>query len=293
MSNRPAPEVTITPDLVTSLLQRQHPDLASQPVSVLDRGWDNTNLRLGDELLVRMPHREAAAELILNEQRWLPELAPVLPLPISDPNRVGQPDLGFPWRWSISRWYPGDVAARSIIASESQAARELGRFLAALHQPAPDDAPENPYRGVTISSREETFNKNVASLVASDPALSWDPKAIKRVFAQATLATETHERVWLHGDLHGKNVIVDDGKLAAVIDWGDICCGDRATDLASAWMLVPSAVSDVVEIAGADESAWVRGKGWAVHFAVLYLLHSDDDPTMGSVGARLLNALID
>ncbi len=293
MSNRPAPELAISPDLVSSLLQRQHPDLASQPVSVLDRGWDNTNLRLGDELLVRMPHRKAAAELILNEQRWLPELAPVLPWPISDPERVGQPDLGFPWNWSVSRWYPGEVAAKSALANETQTAGELGRFLAALHHPAPAQAPENPYRGVAIKSRKESFYQNLAALDAADSSLSWDPEAIRRLFDQAVLATETHERVWLHGDLHGKNVIVDDGQIAAVIDWGDICCGDRATDLASAWMLVPSAVTEVAEVAGADEQAWIRAKGWAVHFAVLYLLHSDDDQTMGSVGARLMNALID
>lgn len=291
MSNRPAPEVGISIEFVASLLERQHPDLAEQSLSILDRGWDNTNFRLGDDLVVRMPHRSEAADLIENEQRWLPELATKLSIAVPSPERVGHPDLEYPWKWSITRWYPGSVAATAQLSNERDTAKRLGNFMTELHRPAPSNAPVNPHRGVAIADREPSFTKNLTLLRASDRFAHLDLQPARRVFDQAVAAPVTSERVWLHGDLHGKNVIVDDGDISAIIDWGDICRGDRATDLMAAFALVPSEVSTVAEYAGADDPAWERARGWAVHFAVLYLLHSDDDPVMESMGLKLLDAL--
>ena len=128
--------------------------------------------------------------------------------------------------------------------------------------------------------------------MGSGKPTDWDPEAARQAFRLALAAPAANERVWLHGDLHTKNVIVDAGQIVAVIDWGDMGCGDRATDLAVAWMLVPDVVDTVAELSGADEAAWCRATGWAVSFAVLYELHSDDDPVMGSIGAKLMQAVL-
>lgn len=287
MADRPAPEVRVDEGLVRRLLQSQHPDLASQPLRLLDRGWDNTNFRLGDDLIVRLPHRRAAAELIANEQRWLPELAPRLPIPIPAPVRSGHCQDGYPWSWSITPWFPGDVAARAPLVDPAADAARLGEFFAALHQPGPADAPTNPYRGHPVDALRRRFFDNLAKLDASI-----DSAALATVFETACDAPASSERRWMHGDLHTRNMIVADGRLAAVIDWGDICAGDPACDLAGALMLVPDHLDVVAATAGATEPTWQRARGWAAHFAVIYLLFGDDDPVMAGIGRNLVNALL-
>src|SRR5690349_9653047 len=110
-ANMPAAEVAIDEALVRALLRDQHPDLAELPLERVAFGWDNVVLRLGDELAVRVPRRQLAASFIEHEQRWLPELAPRLPLPVPAPVRVGRPALGYPWSWSVVPWMAGGEAA--------------------------------------------------------------------------------------------------------------------------------------------------------------------------------------
>jgi aminoglycoside phosphotransferase (APT) family kinase protein len=149
----PAAEVSVSPALVRRLLEAQQPDLAHLPVRLMAYGWDNFMYRLGDELAVRLPRRAAAAGLIVHEQRWLPVVAPRLPLPVPAPVRAGRPALGYPWPWSIVPLLPGQLAAREPPADPARAAASLGRFLGALHVPAPPDAPANPLRGIPLAPR--------------------------------------------------------------------------------------------------------------------------------------------
>jgi aminoglycoside phosphotransferase (APT) family kinase protein len=107
----PAAEVDVTAELVRQLLAEQHPDLAGLALGVLANGWDNMVCTVGADLLARLPRRAQAAELVAREQRWLPVLAPRLPLPIPAPVRVGRPAGGFPWSWSVVPFFPGQVAA--------------------------------------------------------------------------------------------------------------------------------------------------------------------------------------
>ena len=236
MPNRmPAAEVDVSKELVGRLLADQHQDLAGRPVEFLANGWDNAMFRLGDDLLARLPRREAAAQILLNEQRWLPVLAPRIQLPIPSPERTGRPALGYPFSWSVVPYLPGEPAADADWIDLASAADAVGGFLGSLHAPAPPDAPANPYRGVPLAARADVFAANVRLL--PDQV---DREAARRAWATALAAPGyCGPPLWLHGDLHPANILVSHGRVSGVIDFGDITAGDPATDLAVAWMLLP------------------------------------------------------
>lgn len=285
MANRPTPEIEIDEALVRRLLKEQAPQVAEHRLRPLGRGWDNTNWRLGDDLIVRVPHRTVAAPLISHEQQWLPLLAPRLDVAIPAPIIAGRPSTSaaFPWPWSIVPWIEGREAAIDDQADTPGAAETLGRFFAQLHTAAPDEAPTNPYRGHALSTFGETFTERLAAL-----GERIDAATAREVFETAAAAPAAAQRVWLHGDLHTRNMVTDSGDLAGVIDWGDICAGDRATDLAGAFMLAPKNLATVIEHTGATEADWKRARGWAAHFGVLYVAGSDDDAVQRNVGELLL-----
>lgn len=149
----PAAEVALSPELVRRLPAEQHPDLVGLDIAVLANGWDNLVCRLGGDHLVRLPRRALAADLVVNEQRWLPGLARRLPLPVPAPVRTGQPGRGYPCAWSVVPFLPGGVVARTPPADPDRAARALGGFLSALNQPAPSDALVNAARGIPLARR--------------------------------------------------------------------------------------------------------------------------------------------
>jgi aminoglycoside phosphotransferase (APT) family kinase protein len=291
----PVAEVEVSPDLVRRLLADQHPDLAGLPVEVMANGWDNLICRLGDELVVRLPRRALAARLIEHEQRWLPVLAPRLPLPVPAPVRAGRPGLGYPWSWSVVPFLPGRVAARTPPADLSAAAASMGRFLGALHAPAPPEAPVNPVRGVPLGERGEVLAENLTAL--GDRV---DRRAVLSVW-RAALATPAWDRppVWLHGDLHPANILVHRGRISAVIDFGDITSGDPAGDLSAAWMLLPAGCHDAFREAyraagavPAGPETWARARGWALALSVVFLAHSADNPLIAGIGRRTLSAVL-
>jgi aminoglycoside phosphotransferase (APT) family kinase protein len=287
---RPASEHPIDPALVRGLLADQHPDLAHLPLREIASGWDNLIYRLGDAWCVRLPRRALGARLIAHEQRWLPELAARLPLPVPVPVRHGRPGRGYPWRWSVCAWLEGDTAAEASL-DLPQAMRDMAGFVAALHAPAAADAPPNPYRGGALSSRSDLLRQHLAVL---GDAL--DGRAVRERWTRA-LAAPAHSGppVWLHGDLHPANLVVCDGRLAGVIDFGDLTGGDPATDLAVAWMLLPAELraSFRAELGDVDEATWRRARGWALSHAIACLASSSDDPRMRGVGAKTLAAVLE
>ena len=276
--------------LVQSLLEEQHPDLAGLPVRRLASGWDNVIFHLGDELVVRLPQRSSAVALVEHEIRWLPDLARGLPLPVPVPLRVGVPGRGYPWPWWIGPWLPGDSAEASLPDDLDEAAEVLGRFLAALHRPAPPDAPSNPYRGVPLADRAELFERGLHQLAEGVDrervAAAWEVRLSTPAWAGAAL--------WLHGDVHPLNLLVHRGRLSGVIDFGDLTAGDPASDLAIAWMLFPpgprgrfrSALGRVVPV---DDDTWLRAHGWALALGVA--LANGDDRVAG-IGYRTLRAAL-
>ena len=293
----PEAEVDIDATLVRSLLADQHPDLSDRPIVELANGWDNVIYRLGDDLTVRLPRRAMAAVLVEHEQRWLPELAVRLPIPIPAPVRTGEPALGYPWRWSVNPWLSGSIAATTPFTDPEREAQRLGEFIAALHVPAPVDAPPNPFRGHFIGRNDEVFTQRVEGLSGS--GLLDAGAALARWRTLTDVDPWPAPPVWLHADCHAANVLVADGELSAVIDWGDICAGDPATDLSCAWSLFDAETRPIFRAAAGtgehqvDDATWQRAEAWALHFAVTYLAMSDDNPTMRAIGETLLIRLLD
>ncbi len=282
----PAAEVEVTEDLVRDLLVVQHPDLADLPLVVVANGWDNVILRLGRDLSVRVPRRQSAAALLVNEQRWLPELAPRLPVPVPVPVRRGAPTEFYPWHWSVCPWFDGDLAA-DVAPAGRDVARQLGEFLAALHTSASEDVPANAaLRGGPIAALVERFVGNVAALGTRIDA----PAVLARWDQLSAVDEWSGDPQWLHGDLHTANVLLQDGSISAVIDFGDLGAGDPAVDLAIGWMLFDDRTRAVFRSArgGVDDATWQRAQAWALHFAVLYLLHSADAPRFERMGRHLL-----
>lgn len=285
----PAAEIDVDIALVKQLLREQHPDLADQPLILLDIGWDNFMFRLGAELTVRLPRRSASAALLAGEQTWLPVLAPGLSLPVPAPHRIGQPSGLFPWHWSILPWFPGVPAAGLSLSREQ--ARLFAQFLRELHQPAPETAPRSAVRGTPLQLRAAAINERMERLRGGTTCIT---PGIEAIWQRALSTAPSDERRWLHGDLHALNVLVDEGRISAVIDWGDMTAGDAATDLASTWMLfdAPEARRELLARYSPSASELTRGLGWAVGFGVMLLdAGLVNSPRLAGIGRAILERL--
>jgi aminoglycoside phosphotransferase (APT) family kinase protein len=288
----PVAEYAIDEALVALLLADQHPDLARLPLRMVDAGWDNAMFRLGDDLAMRLPRRAAAAELIAHEQRWLPRLSRQLSLPVPTPHRIGKPALGYPCRWSVVPWIRGITADQSL-PHASQAVGFAG-FLRSLHVPPPADPPTNALRGGPLSQRARVVEERMRRLAGRTSLIT--PR-LRQIWNQALEAPLDGAARWLHGDLHPRNVLVEDGAITGIIDWGDITSGDCATDLASIWMLFvePRARQEALAAyANLSEATLQRAKGWAVLFGLALLdTGLSDNPRNAALGERILRGVPD
>ena len=288
--SKPLPDLVIGAPLVRALLHEQHPDVAHLPLVEIGAGWDNQLYRLGDSLLVRLPRRNVAANLIRHEQQWLPLLAGRLPLPVPAPLRTGRPGCGYPWPWSIVPWFDGHTVA-GIAVDGMAMAEDLGRFLRALHEPAPAEAPGNVYRGVPLVKRTRSVLECVKQLGDHIDAVRvlelWD--------TCVRVSPWSGPALWIHGDLHPGNLVVSESRLIAVVDFGDLTAGDPATDLSIAWAVLPASARSVFRAAARnavdpiDDDCWARARGWALALGLAYLAHSADDPRLEATGTRLVH----
>ena len=287
----PKAEVAIDVALVKALLQAQHPDLVSLSIESCASGWDNAMFRLGEELCVRLPRRAASAALLTNEQRWLPVLAERLPLPISSPLRIGRAQANYPWNWSVLPWLRGVTADQSILPADQ--GPMLARFLKALHAPAPPEAPRNPYRGVPLQQRAAAVEERLDRMEKTGESVGI---RVRSIWREALAAPIDVGDTWIHGDLHARNVLVHDHRLSAIIDWGDLCKGDCATDLAAIWMWLPNGEARKMAMSAylGSTATWQRAKGWAVLFG-LVLLETGlaDNPLHAAMGEKILRNLND
>ncbi|WP_026467173.1 aminoglycoside phosphotransferase family protein [Amycolatopsis alba] len=275
-------EVRFEPGLIRALLREQHPDLAELELREVEGGWDNQQWRLGPELAVRLPRTERAPSLLRAEQKWLPVLAGRLPLPTPVPVRVGEPSALFEYTWTITRWVDGEPADRVPI-TRADAAGTLAGFLGALHRPAPADAPVSATRGLALASLRDGFSSSLAAV-----ADEVDGDHAKEIWEKAVAAPAWDGApIWLHGDLHPANVIVREGTLSGVIDFGDMCSGDPATDLSAAWILLPEGAAgrffDAYEVA--DDATVTRARGWAV-LRALNLIAIGRNGRLGRTGGK-------
>jgi aminoglycoside phosphotransferase (APT) family kinase protein len=260
----------ITPALVKRLLAAQFPQWADLPLTRVELdGWDNTTFRLGKDMSVRLPSGDAYTAQVDKEQRWLPVLALQLPLPIPQPLAKGAPSQEFPRPWSIYRWLEGEHATTDRIADLDRFATDVAMFLDALYGAASDAGPaagpHSHFRGGPLTTWDAQTRALIAALDGEIDAVAataaWD-RALEARFAGRT--------VWVHGDVAATNLLVADGELCAVIDFGCSAVGDPACDVTIAWTLFSGesrrAFRDVL---GIDDATWERGRGWALWKALI------------------------
>jgi aminoglycoside phosphotransferase (APT) family kinase protein len=276
-------EIEITAGLIRDLLRDQHPDLAELPLREVEGGWGNQMWRLGDELAVRIQRMDTDPDHQLKERRWLPLLAPRLPLPIPVPVRSGAPSESFPKIWTVMTWVPGLPLDHGSITRGEHAADILAEFLRALHVAAPADAPAaRDGRGAHPKDSLNGFNHFFGSVDVD--AIGCDAADVRAVWDDAVAAPAWEgPPVWVHGDLHPANVVGADGTLTGVVDFGDLFAGDPALDLAAAWVLLPAGAGArfFAAYAEADEATVRRARGLAALKSLFLML-------MGQNGDRSL-----
>lgn len=293
MADAPAAEIEVDVPLVRRLLADQHPDLADRPIVPLANGWDNVLFRLGADLVVRIPRRRAAMDLVDHEIACLPRIAPLVDLVVPAPLRVGEPTSEVPWRWTIVPWVDGTVAAAEPASARAAWAATLAGFVCALHVPAPDDVPRNPVRGIPLAERDAVVT---ARLTGGDvPRRAELLEAWKRLVPTPEY---TGPPVWVHGDLHPANLVVARGRLVSVLDFGDVTSGDPATDLATAWLTFDTEgraafVTAVTDAIGRDDDLWRRARAWAIALTSAIGGGSDDHPVLSGIAAHATRELLD
>jgi aminoglycoside phosphotransferase (APT) family kinase protein len=286
-------EVETDVALVRRLLAAQFPQWADLPIAPVPFwGTDNAMYRLGDDLAVRLPRFRWTVGRVAKEQRWLPVLAPHLPLAIPVSLARGSPAEGYPWRWSVCRWLEGENATVAAFDDRCAAARDLARFLAALRRidatGGPPAGSQNFYRGVPLAKRDPTTCATIAALHGR-----LDVAAVTAAWESALQVPAWHGApVWLHGDLYPANLLVAGGRLSGVIDFGGLGVGDPACDLVPAWMLFSGENRQVFRAAvGVDDAMWARGRGWALALAVGAVAHPyypETNPTLVASARRTL-----
>jgi aminoglycoside phosphotransferase (APT) family kinase protein len=267
------PEITTA--LVRALVAEQFPQWRELPVTPVPRqGWDNRTFRLGDRLSVRLPSADGYVAAVDKENRWLPVLARHLPLPVPSPVGIGRPSADYPFPWSVRQWLEGDTFQDAPGVDQVRLAEELGAFLTTLRRiPAegPVGGQHSFYRGCHPSVYGDQVQQALERL-----GDSVDGPACRAVWAQAQTSAWPHPPVWFHGDIAVGNLLVREGRLAAVIDFGTCGVGDPACDLVIAWnTLEGDARRAFHEAAGLDPDTWRRARGWALWKA---LIMAEPDP---------------
>ena len=277
--------------LVVRLLITQFPQWANLPIEpVHSAGTGNALYRLGDDMVVRLPRIPSAVEQVNKEQKWLPRLAPLLPLNIPVPLAKGKPSEGYPWHWSVYRWLEGEDATTEPVADPRQAAIDLAQFITALQQieatggPAPGR--HNFYRGVPLAMRDQQTRAAIAALHdvldADEVTTVWD--------AAIEVSAWNGAPVWLHGDLHSGNLLVQQGRLSAVIDFGGLGVGDPACDVMAAWLFLSAENRAVFRaVLQVDDATWARGRGWALSFGLIALpYYQATNPVLAGTARRAI-----
>lgn len=261
-----ADEVDIDVALVRRLVAGQFPAWADLPVEpVASSGTDNAMFRLGDELAVRLPRIGGAAKNVAAEQRWVSLLAPHLPVAVPAPVGAGTPTDDYRYPWTVCRWLPG--VNPQVNDTTPELAGDLAAFVAALRQQDPAGAPASG-RGMPLAGRDEPTR---AAIAASEKLV--DTAAVTAVWDDALrIPPWTGPPTWAHADLSPGNLLVRDGRLTAVIDWGGAGVGDPTVDLVVAWNLLSAADRPAFRAAlGVDDDTWRRGRGWALSIAMIQL----------------------
>ena len=271
--------ITVEAEQVRRLIEEQFPQWAGLPIEpVANGGWDNWTFHLGTDMVVRLPSASEYAQAVEKEHRWLPALAPQLPLPIPVPLAKGKPSADYPHSWSIYQWLDGVTATADRIADPVRFAVDLAGFLAALQSVDAADGPQpgihNGFRGGTLRTYDKKTQRALEELDGHV-----DVELAREIWANALDARWDGVDRWFHGDVAEGNLLLNDGQLAAVIDFGTCGVGDPACDLAIAWTLLTAdgrqAFRDRLSV---DAVSWARGRGWALWKTLVTCSYTYEDP---------------
>jgi aminoglycoside phosphotransferase (APT) family kinase protein len=280
-----SPDVTTTDGragidaaLVARLVAEQFPQWAGLPVRPVPvEGWDNRTYRLGDELTVRLPSHQSYAAAVAKENRWLPVLAPQLPVPIPQVLGQGRPSADFHRPWSVRAWLPGRTASADTVPDKVAFARALAGFIQALQRIDPTGGPaagaHSFYRGASL--RHYDLETRQALGRWSDRV---DAARAGRVWQAALDSAWDGPPSWFHGDVAIGNLLVEQGRLSAVIDFGTSGVGDPACDLVLAWTFLSGVSRRTFRTAvEQDADCWARARGWALWKALISLTGTEQD----------------
>ncbi|MEV0226176.1 aminoglycoside phosphotransferase family protein [Streptomyces sp. NPDC050704] len=283
-----ADELDIDAALVGRLVAEQFPQWAGLPVKeVVSAGTENAMYRLGEDMVVRLPRLPGEAGQV-DEQRWLPRLAPHLPLAVPVPLAKGAPGQGYGLPWGVFRWLDGDNVYDAPLTDPAElahAAVELGRFVAALRKVDATGGPAS-WRGGSLTGDDGDVRTAIRGL---DAAGTWDGAVATAAWEEALrLPQWDGDPVWLHGDLLPGNLLATGGRLSAVIDFGGLGVGDPAADVLAAWaVFTPETRGLFREAAAVDDATWARGRGWALCFGLVAEHHYRvTNPVLAAVGHR-------
>ncbi len=280
--------------LVRKLISAQYPDWADLPIkSVRNDGHDNRTFHLGGSMSVRLPSAECYAGQVLKENKWLHQLSSHLPVPIPTILALGSPSMDYPWHWSVSQWLEGENARIECLDDLNLFARELANFLAALHKidtsGGPRPGEQNFYRGGPLATYDAETRRSIELLqerIDADCAMA--------VWESALDSSWQDDPVWIHGDFSADNLLVDNGRLSAVIDFGGLAIGDPACDLTIAWTFLHGESRELFhKQLLLDCKTWERARGWALWKGLLTLMDNiESHPITAEKAHHVVNEVI-
>jgi aminoglycoside phosphotransferase (APT) family kinase protein len=282
-------EVDIDEGLVERLLAAQLPRLAGLPIrAVRSTGTVNAIYRLGNELCVRLPRLQKWAADLDKELEWLPKLAPSLSLRIPEPVEKGRPAGNYPFTWAVYRWIEGHVYGDDVVDDELQAAADLAQLVLELREIDPRGAPRGGRRPLReLDAVTRTRIEDARGIIDADAAAAEWERAL------AAPAWDGTPR-WIHTDLLRPNLLVDGGRIAAVIDFGSGGVGDPAADVIPAWSVFGRAGRAAFRrILAVDDGTWRRARGYALHQAALIIpYYAETNPRFAALARRTVEEVL-
>jgi aminoglycoside phosphotransferase (APT) family kinase protein len=287
-----ADQIDTSVSLVQRLVEEQFPQWADLTVQRVEAfGTDHHLYRLGDDLVARLPIIGWAVDQARSDERWLPVLAPHLPVALPVPLAVGEPGHGYPFPWAVVPWIPGTTPDEGT--DRVALARDLAGFVRALHAVDASDGP--PKTGTSRGTPLAGLDDGVRSTLAASVTLADIADRVLAVWEEAVAAPAYDgPPVWIHGDLMTGNLLVQDGRLSAVIDWGGLGTGDPAPDLCPAYWLFDGAIrAEYVAAVGYDDATLRRARGWIIAPAVTGVdYYAETFPAMARTARASVEAVL-
>lgn len=285
----------INADLVRRLIKKQFPQWADLSVRPVEKGgYDNFTFHLGDQMSVRLPRGEGYAEQVEKEAKWLPILGDQLMLPITTPVAKGMPDEGYPFCWSVNRWIEGETLTHDNITDMNDFAIDLSMFIKNLQSIDASNGPvggeHNYFRGCPLTAYK--FNEwTMAGLETLGNEIETE-KCLK-IWHRAIASEWTNKPVWIHGDINPGNLLVKNGKLSGVIDFGVMAVGDPAVEITMAWTFFDRESRKVfLQAIGLDVETEYRARGWALWKALTTCMWNPNESVSVRKAKQVISQLI-